>query len=233
MNGNKRNKAKVFAFKYLFLDIARILAAPSVFLFLRPKWLYENENAKKPIRGAAVVISNHDSFLDPMYIMIAVWYRRMRILATSDLYQHKSLDFFLNLVRCIKVDKKNFNFSTFREVSDSLNEGEVVTIFPEGSINDGTQESVRTFRSGAVLMAQKGNAPIVPIYIDQRPNWLHRQCYVKGEPIQMTGESGNRATLADINRITDTLQQKELKLKAIMEAYHTRKNLKSGGNTNV
>ena len=232
MNKETRKKAKLFAWKYFIVDVARILAAPSVFLFLRPKWLYENENAKKTIRGAAVVVSNHDSFLDPMYIMIAVWYRRMRILATSDLYQHKSLDFFLRVVRCIKVDKKNFNFSTFREVSDSLNEGEVVTIFPEGTINDGTQESVRAFKSGAVLMAQKGNAPIVPIYIDQRPNWLHRQCYVMGEPIQMTGAGGGRATLMDINRITDELQKKELKLKAIMEAYH-HKTQKNGGNSHV
>lgn len=232
MNGNKRKRARLFAWKYLFLDIARLLAAPSVFLFLRPKWIYESDAAKKPIRGAAVIVSNHDSFLDPMYIMIAVWYRRMRILATSDLYQHKSLDFFLHLVRAIEVDKKNFSFAMFREVTESLAEGEVVTIFPEGSINDGSQESVRTFKSGAVLMAQKGDAPIVPIYIDQRKNWLNRQCYVMGEPIPMTSVSGGRATLADINRITDALQQKELKLKAIMEEYH-RKKQKNGGTTHV
>ena len=219
MDGNKRKKAKLFAWKYLCLDIARILAAPSVFLFLRPKWIYENEAAKKPIKGAAVVVSNHDSFLDPMYIMIAVWYRRMRIMATTDLYQHKSLDFFLNVVRCIKVDKKNFSFATFREVSDSLNEGEIVTIFPEGSINDGTQESVRTFKSGAVLMAQKGNAPIIPIYIGHRKSLWNRQRYVMGEPIPMTSANGGRATLMDINRITDELQQKELKLKQMMAAY--------------
>lgn len=220
------------AFKYIFLDIARLLAAPSVFLFLRPKWLYENDAAKKPIKGAAVVISNHDSFLDPMYIMVAVWYRRMRIMATTDLYQHKSLDFFLNLVRCIKVDKQNFNLSTFREVADSLNEGEVVTIFPEGSINDGTQASVRTFKSGAVLMAQKGNAPIVPIFIDQRKSLWNRQCYVMGEPIPMASASGGRATLMDINRITDELQKKELKLKAMMQAYHQQKT-KNGGTIHV
>lgn len=203
-----------------------------MFLFLRPKWLYENDAAKKPIRGAAVVVSNHDSFLDPMYIMVAVWYRRMRIMATTDLYQHKSLNFFLNLVRCIKVDKRNFNFATFREVADSLNEGEVVTIFPEGSINDGTQESVRTFKSGAALMAQKGNAPIVPIYIDRRKSYWQRQRYVMGEPIPMTSASGGRATLMDINRITDELQQKELKLKAIMAAYYEKKK-KNGGTKDV
>ena len=228
MDGNKRKRAKLFAFKYLCLDIARILAAPSVFLFLRPQWLYENEAAKQKIRGAAVVVSNHDSFLDPMYIMFAVWYRRMRILATKDLYYHKSLDFFLRVVRCIQVDKTNFNFSTFREVADSLNEGEIVTIFPEGTINDGTQESVRTFKSGSVLMALKGNAPIVPIYIDQRQSCWQRQRYVMGEPIPMTSASGGRATLMDINRITDELQQKELKLKAIMQAYYQDKN-KNGG----
>ena len=209
------------------MDVARILAAPTVLLFLRPQWLYESDAAKKPIKGAAVVVSNHDSFLDPMYIMVAVWYRRMRILATKDLYYHKSLDFFLRVVRCIQVDKKNFNFSTFREVADSLNEGEIVTIFPEGTINDGTQESVRTFKSGAVLMALKGNAPIVPIYIDQRQSYWQRQRYVMGEPIQMTSASGGRATLMDINRITVELQQKELKLKAIMQAFYQQKKRKT------
>ena len=95
MNGNKRKRAKLFAWKYLFLDVARLLAAPSVFLFLRPKWLYETENAKKLVKGAAIVITNHDSFLDPMFAMIALWYRRMRFVATTDLYYHKSLAVFL------------------------------------------------------------------------------------------------------------------------------------------
>ena len=54
MNKETRKKVKLFAWKYFIVDVARILAAPSVFLFLRPKWLYENENAKKTIRVAAV-----------------------------------------------------------------------------------------------------------------------------------------------------------------------------------
>lgn len=226
MNGNKRKRAKLFAWKYLFLDVARLLAAPSVFLFLRPKWLYENDAAKKPVRGGAIVITNHDSFLDPMYAMIAIWYRRMRFVATSDLYYHKSLAFFLKLVRCIEVDKKNFNFATFRKVNEALDEGEVVTIFPEGSINDGTQDSVRVFKSGTVLMAQKAGAPIVPIYIDQRPHWYNRQRYMVGEPIRMQSETGTRATLADINRITETLYQKELRLKSMMMEYNSNKRRK-------
>ena len=157
MNGNKRKRAKLFAWKYLFLDIARALAAPSVFLFLRPKWLYENDAAKKPVRGAAVVITNHDSFLDPMYAMIALWYRRMRFVATSDLYYHRSLAFFLKLVRCIEVDKKNFNFATFRKVSEALDEGEVVTIFPEGSINDGSQDSASALVQPAAVHGRRAD----------------------------------------------------------------------------
>ena len=226
MNGNKRKRAKLFAWKYLFLDVARLLAAPSVFLFLRPKWLYENDAAKKPVRGGAIVITNHDSFLDPMYVMIALWYRRMRFVATKDLYFHKSLAFFLKLVRCIEVDKKNFNFATFRKVNEALDEGEIVTIFPEGSINDGTQDSVRVFKSGAVLMAQKADAPIVPVYIDRRAHWYNRQRYMVGEPIQMQSETGTRASLADINRITETLYQKELKLKSMMMEYNSNKRRK-------
>lgn len=210
------------------VDIARVLAAPSVFLFLRPKWYYENERAKKAIKGGAIVASNHDSFFDPMFIMVAVWYRRMRIVATSDLFAHKILGFFLRLVRTIEVDKKNFNFNTFRTVTDALDEGEIVTIFPEGSINKTGEESVRVFKSGAVLMAQKAGAPIVPIYIDQRAHWYNRQRYVVGEPISMQNETGERATLRDINRLTEQLHEKELKLKSMMQEYK-----KHGGKNHV
>ena len=175
------------------------------------------------MKGAAIVITNHDSFLDPMFAMIALWYRRMRFVATTDLYYHKSLAVFLKLVRCIEVDKKNFNFATFRKVTEALDEGEVVTIFPEGSINDGTQDSVRVFKSGAVLMAQKAGAPIIPIYIDQRPHWYNRQRYMVGEPIGMQTETGERATLRDINRITESLYQKELRLKSMMTEYNNKR----------
>ncbi len=230
LNGNKRKRAPLLAWKYLFVDLARLLAAPSVFLFLRPKWLYENEAAKKPIRGGALIASNHDSFLDPMYIMTAVWYRRMRIIATSDLYRHKTLAFFLRAVRSIEVDKQNFNFGTFRTVCEALEAGEIVTIFPEGSIHTGTQESVRAFKSGAVMMAQKANAPIVPIYIAQRKSWLNRQRYVVGEPVTLPNEPGTRASLKEINRLTEQLHETELRLKAISETYEKRKN---GGQEHV
>ena len=72
----------------------------------------------------------------------------------------------------------------------------------------------------------KAGAQIVPIYIDRRPHWYNRQRYMVGEPIAMQNASGARATLMDINRLTEELYQKELKLKSMMIEYNTNKRRK-------
>ena len=203
----KNKKAKLFSFRYLLVDFIRITGAIPTLLWYRPKVLYENEAAKKKIRGSVLLISNHNCFFDPIYIMLGVWYRRHRFICNKQFMGTKAGPF-LKLVRCIPIDIDNFSLGSLKEITSALNSGELVSMFPEGHINDGSGE-MRQFKSGMVLMAMRAKAPIIPVYVLSHEPRRSRLKMMIGEPIDITARFGDRPTLSQIEEITAELFEKE------------------------
>ena len=67
---------------------------------------------------------------------------------------------FFVVARCIPIDIDNFNIGALKDINDCLKRGELVSMFPEGHINDGSGE-MRQFKSGMVLMAMRADVPII------------------------------------------------------------------------
>ena len=212
----KKKKGKVFSFKFFLYDFVKWTAALPTLLFLRPKAYYINKNAKKKVKGANFVIANHKTFLDPVYLSTIFWYRRVHFLATQNLFETPGKSRFFKSMLCIPVNKENFNLSTFKMVENCTDLGHVVGIFPEGTIS-GEKSSINTFHSGVVLMAWKCNAPIVPVYINQRKHWYNRLRYSIGEPIKISDICGSMPSMSDIEKISEILHDKEVELKEFLE----------------
>lgn len=205
-SNKKRKRQSNFCYNFV-----KITGAIPVMLWLRPKVVYCGEGKKKKIRGGALVVSNHVSMTDPISILYALWYRIPRFVATKELFENKRKDRFFTLMRCIKVDKDNFNMSTFHEVSDELAAKKVVVVFPEGQVNRETSGTM-PFKSGAILMAHKNNVPIIPIYLIKRKKKTDRQIILMGDPIDVRARLGNLPTLEALNAVNDELRQTEADL---------------------
>ena len=223
-NSNKKTKKRRRnPFRFFFFDLLKWSRALSVLIWLRPKKLYESKVAKKHIRGGAVLVSNHTNIFDPIIMHCAFWYRRLHIIAMKELFNTKFSNWFFRNALCIPVDRQNFNMNTYRVAVDVLLDKRPLGIFPEGGINrDDT--TVNTFKSGAVMMALKGKAPIVPVYIAPRKKWHSRAIIVVGEPIDLNTLCGGKMDLKTINEASDMLREKEMKL---MEVYNTWKTKRS------
>lgn len=209
----QKNKAKLFSLKYWFVDFVRVTGALPTLLWYRPKILYENKAAKKKIRGGALLIANHNCFYDPIYIMIALWYRRHHIVCNQTFFNTKAR-WFLQHVLCIPIDIENTGFQTMKEINDHLTAGELVSMFPEGHINDGSGE-MRQFKSGMVLMAMRAKVPIVPVYVCEHRPAYGRLRVVVGEAIDINALFGGRPTMSDIEAVTVRLFEKENELREI------------------
>jgi 1-acyl-sn-glycerol-3-phosphate acyltransferase len=212
----KKKKGPRGIFRYWLFDFVKITGAIPALFWLRPKYIYESKAAKKKIKGKAVIISNHVNFHDPVLLHCFMWYRRLRFMAAEELYRTPKLNFFFSRILCIKVERKNFNFSSFKDIVNELKAGHVVGIFPEGHIQLSEEVEFSTFKSGAVMMALMANAPIVPLYIVDRKKWYERVQLVVGEPICLEN-SGGLPSLKDIEALSADLREKELKLKEIYE----------------
>ena len=213
MNEEHPKKNKLFSLKYLVYDFVKVTAALPGLIWLRPSWKYENKEAKKRIRGGAVVIANHIGYFDPIYIMMTIWYRRHHFVCGKEFFESGARWWFKQFL-CIPVDRQNFSLGSLREISDELKAGSLVPIFPEGHINDGSGE-IAAFKSGMVLMALQGKAPIVPVYIKPKAHWYSRVKMVIGKPVDIIARYGARPTMRQIDEISAELQQKEKELEQI------------------
>ena len=106
--------------------------------------------------------------------------------------------------------------ASLRQIADELRSGSVVSLFPEGHINNGSGQ-MAAFKSGMVLMALQGKAPIVPVYCRPKPHFYSRLRLVIGEPIDIIAQYGNRPSLSQIDKIVEDLQTKEEALKTLAE----------------
>ena len=200
---------------YFLYDFVKITAAIPGLLWFRPKRIYVNENAKKKIKGGALLISNHSTNIDPIILMFAVYYRRHHLIATKEVFDTKFKRFLFESFHCIEIDRDNFGMNIFRRIVDLLKCGKLVVMFPEGHVTK--DEEVQKFKSGMVLMAVTSKKPIVPVYIKVRKSIWQRQCIVFGEPINPVETLGGMPSLADMDRIADVLREKEKELKIMAD----------------
>ncbi len=213
----KKKRSRTLSFKYLLFDLIRISAIPG-YLFFRPKRRYVSESAKKKIKGGALIISNHITLFDPMYLMLLIPSRRIHFVAMSDLFGSKFRRWmFKNAFQCIEINRENFSLNSFKEIVRNLDEGKCVGMFPEGKVNE-QKEGFQAFKSGMVMMALKSKSPIIPVYLKRRKHWYSRLEAVFGEPVDITNYiKDDKITMADINSASKFLEEQEEKLKLIVE----------------
>ena len=194
----------------------KITAAPGL-LWFRPKVIYPG-GKKIRIKGGALLISNHITMLDPYYLQYLVWYRNHHFICLKEFYAKPARAFLFRCFQCIPVDRENTGTATMREISKHLKNDELVCMFPEGRVNtDGTEHlEIKQFKSGMVLMALMAGKPIVPMVMKKRKNIFSRLQAAIGEPVDVTSFYGKRPTVAQIDEITDYLQQRAEELQELL-----------------
>jgi 1-acyl-sn-glycerol-3-phosphate acyltransferase len=148
-----------------------------------------------PERGAAIVASNHISYLDPFTL---AWLadrrgRRVRFLAKAELFDKPGLGPALRSVHQIPVKRGAQDAaSSLVAAVDALRAVECVTVFPEGTISLDLEPMVG--KSGTARLAQESGVPVTPVglwgthrimFKGRKPKyrWGIAQTAVLGEPI--------------------------------------------------
>ena len=114
-----------------------------------------------PAGGPALVVSNHDSWLDPLVIIEAMmWKRRqLRFLAKSTLWKSKILAWILDGAAQIPIRRGESDIAAMEAAVDALDRGETIGVFPEGTLSRG--EKLRARRGVARLALARPEVPVV------------------------------------------------------------------------
>lgn len=141
----------------------RFIFKPLFLLVFQPKRI---DIRNIPRDGAVVIAGNHQHALDPILVDICTK-RIVRTLAKKDLHDGP-FGFIFRGVRAIPVDlHASRNPEALSAAVDALKAGYAVNVSPEAKRNY-TNELLLPFKFGAVSMAQKTGAPIVPYVITGR-----------------------------------------------------------------
>jgi len=117
-----------------------------------------------PGSGAAIVVANHVSGLDP-FLLISASRRPLRFLIAREEYERPILHWLFQASGCIPVDRHGKPELALRQALRALQAGEVVALFPHGKIHLDS-EPPRKIKGGVARLAAWSEAKIYPVRID-------------------------------------------------------------------
>ncbi|HWO43032.1 MAG TPA: AMP-binding protein, partial [Candidatus Eisenbacteria bacterium] len=118
-----------------------------------------------PVRGPALLVSNHVSFVDA-FVIGASMQRFIRFMLHQDYYDLPVLHWFFRLMKCIPVPKTPRGIAeSLRRARREIEAGQVVCIFAEGAIT--RTGRLLPFKRGFEKIVRGTDVPIVPVHLDQ------------------------------------------------------------------
>ena len=210
----------------ILLDIFRWFAIIQGFwlywLFFKRKTYYEDGNSRHKARrfkGGKLIISNHKSVLDFMLNMYVVLPRKLWVVASEHAYRNKLQGFGMMFFGGIPCDRRIRSMRFMEKSAEVLKKGGLVQIFPEGMERYDGQ--VGPFFQSYLVIAHRGNAPIIPIVTDGNYGFFKRTHILIGNEINVRdyikteGPIIPREELAAAN---EAIHARFLELKADLDA---------------
>ena len=116
--------------------------------------------------GAAVLVANHISHFDPLFLTIA-FDRTIDWMTTEEFYANPFAAAWLRAVNTFPVDRSRPDRRALRLGVERLRAGRVVGVFPEGGIRAGATSILEGAapKSGAAALARLAGAPIIPCIV--------------------------------------------------------------------
>ena len=151
----KKNEFGMFWYNFLKLPLGLI------FKFYYPFKVKNEVNI--PSEGPVIFCSNHIHIMDQC-LTILLSKRPIHYMAKIEYFNNPKTKWFFKMVGCIPVNREIHDDYAKGRALDVLNKGLALGLFPEGTRNK-TKDLLLPFKFGAVSLAKKTDATIIPMAI--------------------------------------------------------------------
>lgn len=145
------------------------------------------------IDGPVIFCGNHIHLMDQC-LPILVTKRPIHYMAKIEYFQNPKTKWFFKMVGCIPVNRSIHDANAKNLAIEVLENNYALGLFPEGTRNK-TKELLQPFKFGAISMAKKTNATIIPFAITGDYKWRTKNLTLEfGKPFKvgdMTLEEAN------------------------------------------
>lgn len=130
-----------------------------------------------PADGPAVIASNHIGYLDFVFVGFGArdQGRLVRFMAKQPVFEHPLAGPLMRAMKHIPVDRYGDPMAAFREAVRRLRAGQIVGMFPEGTISQSFVP--RAGKTGSARMAMEAGAPLIPAAV-----WGTQRILTKNRP---------------------------------------------------
>lgn len=152
-----------------------------------------------PPEGGLLVLSTHQSLLDPVFLGIACE-RRLSSLARASLFRFGPFGALIRGLDAVPIDRAAPSLAAMKTVIAKLRDGAALVIYPEGTrTSDGHPGEIKP---GFALIAKRAGVPIVPVAIVGA--W---ECWPRQRPFPLPGrvhvEFGRILSAAEVARLDE------------------------------
>ena len=159
--------------------------------------------AEKIPKDSAIVIAGSHKHVYDQCLTIMATKRVIHYMAKKEYFEGKLAPLF-RFVGCIPVDRSKRDFSSAMSALKVLKKGGAIGIFPEGTRNK-TDKFLLNFKTGAVAMAKKTGAYIVPFGLTGDYKFRSKNLTIRyGEPFKadnMSVEEANEKLFREVERL--------------------------------
>ncbi|MCL1890816.1 MAG: 1-acyl-sn-glycerol-3-phosphate acyltransferase [Coriobacteriia bacterium] len=111
-----------------------------------------------------IIAGNHSSYLDPLFVMMALRPRSMRFIGKEEFFKIPGIRRLAAWVGAYPVKRGEADMKAVKRSVTMLKRGELVGIFPEGTRGRGHEANApREAHEGVALIAQLAKAQVVPV----------------------------------------------------------------------
>ncbi len=182
----------------IFRWCAGAFAGFLTYLFFRIR--YEGvENM--PTKGPVLLVANHTSLLDIPAIHCCLkpfvhW------VAKKELFEIRGLGWFFRICGNIAVDRDKVDLQAARSIFGALSAGRIVCMFPQATRVAPELILQKLPRTGVAHFAIKTGVPIIPIAIDGKFSFFHKNRVVFGPAFKLDADPRRRYTHAELMQFT-------------------------------
>jgi 1-acyl-sn-glycerol-3-phosphate acyltransferase len=152
-----------------------------------------------PLEGPVLLVSNHQSFLDPVLCGIGL-HRELDYIARDNLFENRLFARYIRSLNAFPIQRGQADIAAIRTIVERLRQGRAVVLFPEATrTRDGR---IRPIKGGFELIARRSGATTVPVVIDGAFDaWpRHQRIMSMGRIKVMYGRSVTAREAADMDR---------------------------------
>ena len=116
-----------------------------------------------PLTGGALVVSNHQSYLDPV-LLGAQLQRPMSYMARATLFRNRLFNWLITNLNAFPVRRGEGDIGAVKETIRRLHEGHVLAMFPEGTRS--ITGEIKSLEAGIALLIRRADVPVIPAVIE-------------------------------------------------------------------